>query len=636
MGLHPLSITINKSNLSYTFIMEREQLKQPQTGALEQVKPKNSGQTSSTQPTAFKPMTSEQLVRAQAKFDFGTTQLNRQIEASKEPGATEDSIQAALNQTPTLDPRQTPIDPVDQIGFINQTDGAQLHAYPTGTKTNNLLKPATQVTLIGKYRYDHGWSYVRGIQDGTMIGGWLQTARVNLNLPEPRAKLHLVKNGETAERLAVQNFRDHVKPGQDLRFYENVLAYINRKDYPNTVIPAIQALGVTVSGVQLNPGLMWLVSPEFAKTLQGVVGSGSITGGAVAKARTANHAVTDTLESITLAISNASGVMSKDAWEAVSQNWRELLNGLLLFVGAEALSGALAVAPDPTMLSKIAASAIQFGLSAWGASGVVAAGGKSLEMGTAWLNTAIHANGDHKKIEKASLELIRMLEFMALAALAVFGAKGNAAKGLKIASEIKMPPLGGQGQVAMAGGGKLENPQTETPTNANAAGKTEVQKPLAGVYKESVVEAALKKLPHLDLFAPGALEHLIFGEVRGTRMTGWHLYGARRPGLQVRIVNFFKEADARGVYQAEVEGSIDGGKTWNLKTAKNHTFFPNNWSQAQLVDEIANAFKENRDYPKPDHLAQFDWVGRSKSGIRIVGYLDAAGKIKTAFPIYGE
>jgi hypothetical protein len=452
--------------------MTFERPKNPQTAMLEPIKPKKQDQTSSNQPNQAKPASSEQSVRARAKFNYGSTQLGRLVDARKDPNASESSVQAALEQTPTLDPRQTPIDAVDKIGFIDRTDGARLHAYPTGKLTGVTLQPTTAVTLIGTYRYGPDWSYIRVIQDNTMIAGWLQTARVNIKPPEPRAKLHLIRDHETAEQLARENFADHVQPGQDLRFYENVLAYINKQENRVGVEPAIEVLGVTLKGVDLKAGnLIWLVSPEFAKTLQNVVSNGSITGGAVAKARTANHAVTDTLESITQAIGLAPEVMGKDTWEAVRQNWRELLNGLLLFVGAEALSGALAVAPDPTMLSKIAASAIQFGLSAWGATGVVAAGGKSLEFGMKWLNTAIHANGDHKKIHQASLELIRMLEFMALTALAAFGAKGNAAKGLKIASEIKMPPLGGKPALAMADGGKLEPGQNNT--NVNEARATQ-------------------------------------------------------------------------------------------------------------------------------------------------------------------
>jgi A nuclease family of the HNH/ENDO VII superfamily with conserved AHH len=94
-----------------------------------------------------------------------------------------------------------------------------------------------------------------------------------------------------------------------------------------------------------------------------------------------------------------------------------------------------------------------------------------LETPKSKLNTAIHANGDHKKIHQASLELIRMLEFMALTALAAFGAKGNAVKGLKIASEIKLPPMGGQPALATADGGKLETPQNNT--NVNEARATQ-------------------------------------------------------------------------------------------------------------------------------------------------------------------
>ncbi len=609
--------------------MSFERIKRPEPVKLEEKKPKQI--QTSNQNNTFTP-NQDISTRNRAKFQYDSTQLNREINAKKEPNVTPESIQTNLTQPPTLEQNQYPTDSVNQIGFIDQTDGAQLRAYPAGTKTCNLLKPATQITVIGKYKYDHGWSYVRAIEDGIMLNGWLQTTRVNFKLPEPRAKLHLVQPGETAEKLAVQNFKDHVQPGQDLRFYENVLTYVNQQEQRDGVQPATEVLGITLAGVTFTAGkLIWLVSPEFAKTLHGVVKSGSITGGAVAKARTANHAVTDTLESIVQAIGLAPEVMSKDAWDAVSKHWCELLNGLLLFVGAETLSGVLALAPDPTMLSKIAASAIQFGLSAWGATGIVAAGGEALKFGSAWLEKAIQANGDPKKVHQASLELIKMLEFTALAALAAFGAKGNAVKGLKLANEIKLPPMGGAGELVTPEGVKLENPQSNP--NLNEAQSTQqTQKPLAGEYKEPAVIAALKKLPHQDLFSAGALEHLIFGELKGTRMTGWHLYTARRPGLQVRIVKYFNEADGRGVYQAQVEGSVDGGKTWNLKTAKDHTFFSNNWSQAQLVDEVASAFKEGREVAEKAG----SWKGISKSGLKIEGYLDSTGKMKTAFPIWGQ
>ena len=44
-----------------------------------------------------------------------------------------------------------------------------------------------------------------------------------------RVALRLLEDA-TAERLAVANFRDHVQPGADLRFYENVLAFINARE----------------------------------------------------------------------------------------------------------------------------------------------------------------------------------------------------------------------------------------------------------------------------------------------------------------------------------------------------------------------------------------------------------------------
>ena len=104
----------------------------------------------------------------------------------------------------------------------------------------------------------------------------------------------------------------------------------------------------------------------------------------------------------------------------------------------------------------------------------------------------------------------------------------------------------------------------------------------------------------------------------------------------MRIKDFGAEGlvkDSNGVYKATAEASFDGGRTWVEKTTKNHTFFPNEWSKEQVVDEIASAFKEGRMEDFPEELADFQ--GRSKSGVLIRGYLDNSGKITTAFPVFG-
>jgi Bacterial EndoU nuclease len=227
-------------------------------------------------------------------------------------------------------------------------------------------------------------------------------------------------------------------------------------------------------------------------------------------------------------------------------------------------------------------------------------------------------------------------------------------------SEVKDPSMWQQIQKAIAevkGGDRNIPPgsagaQVEAPGVGKVAGEEafdpkqpmEIRKgPGSGEYKKPKIIADLEKLPKSKLFAPGQLEHIIFGnQNRAGRFTGWHHFSSRRPGERVRLKNNLSfdqlEKDSNGVYRATVEASFDKGKTWVPKTATNHTFFPNEWSKEKVVDEIASAFKEGRWNPKnlPPDLQDYDWVGRSKSGVLMAGYLDNSGNIVTAFPLFGE
>ena len=47
-------------------------------------------------------------------------------------------------------------------------------------------------------------------------------------LPEPFAELRQLDGGEPPEGLAKEKFGGAVRAGHDLRYYENVLLYVNR------------------------------------------------------------------------------------------------------------------------------------------------------------------------------------------------------------------------------------------------------------------------------------------------------------------------------------------------------------------------------------------------------------------------
>lgn len=103
------------------------------------------------------------------------------------------------------------------------------------------------------------------------------------------------------------------------------------------------------------------------------------------------------------------------------------------------------------------AAVIQLALSAFGATGAVIAGVEALKHASAWLTTAWTAKGDKEKIAAASIEFIKMLVSIAMAALSAIGAKGNYANALKIGSTTSMAPA-----MALANGGTTAGAGTAT------------------------------------------------------------------------------------------------------------------------------------------------------------------------------
>ena len=135
------------------------------------------------------------------------------------------------------------------------------------------------------------------------VRGDVQDFRVTTDLPEPTAKLYSVKDGDTAERLGVQEFSAAVRDGHDLRYYENVLLFVNHEHKRAGITGTFQdpgLLGGGANNVQLVAGhRIWLVSPAYAKTLESLIPSGSLTGGAVAKVKRFVGHLEDILASVT-------------------------------------------------------------------------------------------------------------------------------------------------------------------------------------------------------------------------------------------------------------------------------------------------------------------------------------------------
>jgi hypothetical protein len=248
-------------------------------------------------------------------------------------------------------------------------------------------------------------------------------------------------------------FGDAVADGHDLRYYENVLLYVNRQRGRAGVTGTYQDPGVLGGGsnnVQLLAGhRIWLVSAAYAKALQSVVPDGSLTGGAVAKVKRFVGHIEDILRSVTES-RNHFGEVAGEYAQAIRDHLPEIAGIVAAFIMAEATSAFLAA--TPTGVGQIAAVVIQLALAAFGAAGMVQAGAQAVTHATEWITLSWTAEGNNEKIAAASKEFLKMLVSIAIAALSYVGVKGNYGNALKIASSM---PTGGLPALAVAGGGQL-------------------------------------------------------------------------------------------------------------------------------------------------------------------------------------
>jgi hypothetical protein len=270
---------------------------------------------------------------------------------------------------------------------------------------------------------------------------------------EPTAKLHQVASNDTAEKLAVNEYGASVRDGHDLRYYENVLLYVNQQQGRAGITGSYQDPGIFGGGsnnVQLIAGhRIWLVSPAYAKALESVVPSGSLTGGAVAKVKRFIGHLEDILRSVTESRHHLDEVGGEYA-QAIRDHLPEIAGIVAAFIVAEATSAFLAA--TPTGVGQIAAVIIQLALAAFGAAGVAQATVEAVKHASEWLTIAWTAKADEAKITAASKEFLRMLVSIAIAALSYLGVKSNYGNALKIANSM---PTGGLPALALAGGGQL-------------------------------------------------------------------------------------------------------------------------------------------------------------------------------------
>ncbi|MEZ4361924.1 MAG: hypothetical protein R3B48_17165 [Kofleriaceae bacterium] len=345
---------------------------------------------------------------------------------------------------------------INRTGFLDHSDGSFVRAGPAEAGAPLLhpqpLPPATRLFVSGVHPDTSQWWYVTAFLPDEIVRGYVQNLRVTTDLPEPTAKLHQIEPGDTVERLAVQEFSSAVRDGHDLRYYENVLLKVNRDRGRAGILGSFQIPDVFGGGgnnIQLVAGhRIWLVSPAYARTLEGVVPDGSLTNGAVAKVKRFAGHLEDLLSSVTTSPRYLDEVAGELA-QSLRDHLPEVIGITAAFLVAESVS--IAAAASPTGAGQLLAFLIQTLLAVLGAAGMVEAASAALAHGSKWMKLAWTAKGADAKVAAASREFLRMLVALAMAALAYHGAKASAGKSASILANgggTATPAL------AIAGGGQ--------------------------------------------------------------------------------------------------------------------------------------------------------------------------------------
>jgi uncharacterized membrane protein YgcG len=139
------------------------------------------------------------------------------------------------------------------------------------TESNNIIGSLSYNQHIQVIKEFPGDWYFISTRDGQLGYAW--SVHIKSNLPEPNAFLHRVESGVSGSAIAIaeQYFGDVSDDwGQDLRFYVNVLAYMNDISVPDSTAGWRE--------VHFNAGQdVWIPSRAFARGLKGVVNSGSLS-----------------------------------------------------------------------------------------------------------------------------------------------------------------------------------------------------------------------------------------------------------------------------------------------------------------------------------------------------------------------
>ncbi len=292
-----------------------------------------------------------------------------------------------------------------------------------------------------------GWYQVSTI-DGSE--GFVASAYVSTKLPEPTAFLHRVEPGTTAIGIAEKYYKSEVAWGNDLRYFVNVIAYMNGIHVPATTDGW--------KSVQLKAGnFIWLPGIDFAKGLKGSIQSGSVSndvfGGVVDFFKSVGQKIADFVKAIGWSLKYIPEAMLRHATQAVVDVLIGLASMIVVSVavlavttaiGAAigALFGGAGAAPGAALGFEIGLTIIEWlGLAfllVWVVDSVKQIGGAFVDfLGATWT-----AAGSETKLERSAklfAEALGSILEVLLEALAFY----FAASGTKVATgKLKSTKLG--------------------------------------------------------------------------------------------------------------------------------------------------------------------------------------------------
>jgi hypothetical protein len=175
--------------------------------------------------------------------------------------------------------------PVQRHGIAYKPEGVNLREQ--ASTNGRVLQQLAFNTRVFVDSQEGSWYFVT-TSDGKF--GYCADTHIKVNLPEPDAKIHWIKPGETALSISQKYYGGKAEWGNDHRFYVNGLVYTNLGKGQRGIFKPDANAGWDTTKV-LADYMIWVPSLNFMKSLHGKISSGSITAEAWQSVKTAAEAV---------------------------------------------------------------------------------------------------------------------------------------------------------------------------------------------------------------------------------------------------------------------------------------------------------------------------------------------------------